>query len=167
MGGGSGQMGRGIRSVRQGRQLGWVGSQVRWVRGWIPGAGGYLTPFYLSILSPKPLAPLHPLCPSPHCCLQLTYTGLKKCFNQIHFQIDFNVFIDNITTHICIIAICINHCLITNAATACFWIITALTFIGITTAITIEGLIGLSLVFDSEKPDTTSPITMMIHYWWR
>ena len=38
-----------------------------------------------------------------------------------------------------------------------FQIMTALTFIGIPTAKTIECSIGFSIVFDSEKPDTTTP----------
>ena len=125
--GGSGQMGRGFRSVRQG---------LGWVRGLSPGprGGEIFDPSYISSLSPwtpvtsftkevnprlakrplntngrlanrwltysvKEATGVHPLCPSPH-CLQLTCTGLKNCFNQIHFQIDLNVFIDNITTHI-------------------------------------------------------------------
>ena len=77
---GSGQMGRGFRSVRQGRDgLG----------GWVPGVGRYLTPLFFITVPQTPGA--HPLCPSPR-CLQLTYTGLKNCFNQIHFQIDLNVY---------------------------------------------------------------------------
>ena len=48
---------------------------------------------------------------------------------------------------VCIIMIRMNCCLLTKAANACFWIITALIFIGIPTAITIECLKGLALFF--------------------
>ena len=93
--GGSGQLGRVGSQVMWGLG-GQEGNTWDWLRSWVPRVGGYLAPSYLSSLSPKP----HPLCPFPHCCLQQTYTGSKNCFDQIHFQIGLNVFIDNITTHI-------------------------------------------------------------------
>ena len=62
---------------------------------------------------------------------------------------------------VCIIMIHMNCCFLTKAANACFWIITALTIIGIPTAIMIECLKGLALFFTQKGQIRQPP-----KWWW-
>ena len=62
---------------------------------------------------------------------------------------------------VCIIMIRINCCFVNKGSKCMFWIITALTFIGIPTAITIECLIGFSIVFTQKGQIRQPP-----KWWW-
>ena len=124
--------------------------------GWGGGFGvrkGKFDPPFFHHCPPNPWAPSHLSFPT---LMSATNAhSLKNCFNQIHFPIDLNVFI-NITTHMWSslhyhdVSTTVS---VTNAATN--WIMT-LTFIVIPTAIMIDCLIGFSIVFDSERLYTTT-----------
>ena len=74
-----------------------------------PGTPAHLTPPIFHHYPPYPTPPL----PSPKMVSETNLEGLKNCFNQIHFQINFmssSMTLKVIFDEVCTIRLCIYHC---------------------------------------------------------